>query len=136
MQPQQVAAAPQNKGLTLKLESEAWAARRAHKKEIEESVDARRDVGQKPHKVRVKAGEGIDGCCEGKNEFDEALRNMIPRILDVSCVEWNDQSPCNIEKLRNALDNEFEYVENKLSKKEFKNVVKRQMKTERFKMKT
>ena len=135
MQPQQAPAAPHNEGPTLKPESEARAARRAHRKEIEESVDARKAVGQKPHKVRVKAGGGIDGGCEGKNEFDEALRSLVPRILDVSCVEWKDQSPCSIEKLRNALDNEFEYVENKLSEKGFKNAVKRQMKTERSKMK-
>ena len=86
MQPQQAPAAPHNEGPTLKPESEARAARRAHRKEIEESVDARRAVGQKPQKVRVKAGGGIDGGCEGKNEFDEALRSLVPRILDVSCV--------------------------------------------------
>ena len=75
--------------------------------------------------MRVKAGGGIDGGCKGKNEFDEALRSLVPRILDVSCEEWKDQSPCSIEKLRNALDNEFEYVGNKLSEKGFKNAVKR-----------
>ena len=60
MQPQQALAAPQHGGPTLKLESEARAARRAHRKEIEEKMDAKRPVGQKPHKVRVKAGGGID----------------------------------------------------------------------------
>ena len=36
--------------------------------------------------MRVKACGGIDGGCEGKNEFDEALRSLVSRILDVSCV--------------------------------------------------
>lgn len=98
---------------------------RAYKKEIEESVDARQDVGQKPHKVRVKEGGDIHGGCEGKNEFDEALRSLVPTILDVSCEKWKDQSPCSIEKLRRVLDNEFEYVENALSEKGFKNAIKR-----------
>jgi hypothetical protein len=119
----------------LKHESEARAARRAHKKDIEEKMDARLAVGQKPHKVRVKANGGIDGGCEGKNEFDEALRSLVPRILDVSCVTWKDQSACSIETLKSALDKEFEYVGNNLSSVGFKNAVKRQMKTERHKMK-
>ena len=108
---------------------------RAHRKEIEVSVDTRRAVGQKPQKVRVKAGGGIDGGCEGKNEFDGFLRSLVPRILDVSCVRWEEQSPSNIEKLRNALDNEFEYLDNNLSERGFKNAVRRQMKTDRSKMK-
>ena len=85
--------------------------------------------------MRVKAGGGIDGGCEGKNEFDEALRSLVPRILDVSCVHWKDQPPNSVGKLRSALDAEFEYVGNHLSDKGFKNAVKRQMKTERSKMK-
>jgi hypothetical protein len=53
----------------------------------------------------------------------------------VSCVTWKDQSACSIETLRSALDKEFEYVGNNLSAVGFKNAVKRQMKTERHKMK-
>jgi hypothetical protein len=135
MQSQPAPAALQNKGPNLKPESEVRASRRAHRKEIEESVDVRRVVGQKPQKVRVKAGGGINEGCEDNNEFDEALRSLVFRILDVSCVRWEDQSPSSIEKLRSALDNEFEYLENNLSERGFKNAVKRQMKADRSKMK-
>jgi hypothetical protein len=38
-------------------------------------------------------------------------------------------------KLRSTIDNEFEYLEHNLSDMGFKNVVKRQMKTKRSKMK-
>jgi hypothetical protein len=86
MQQQQPPVAPPNDGSTTKAESEARAARRAVRKETEERVETRRNEGQKPHRVRVKAGGGIDGGCEGKNEFDEYLRSLVPRILDVSCV--------------------------------------------------
>src|ERR1700738_278932 len=132
MQGPQAPAAPQNKNPALKPKSEARAARRAHKKVIEEKMDARLAVGQN---VRVKANGGIDGGCEGKNEFDEALRSLVPRILDVSCVTWKDQSPCSIEALKSAFDKEFEYVGNNLSSIGFENAVKRQMKTKRSKMK-
>ena len=122
-------------GPPTKSESEARATRRAIRKEMEERVDARRHQGQKPHRVRVKAGGGIDGGCEGKNKWDETLRTLVPRILDVSCVHWKDQPPNNVAKLRSALDTKFEYIGNPLSEKGFKNAVKRQMKTERSKMK-
>lgn len=120
---------------TTKAESEARATRRAIKKEMEEIVDARCSQGQKSHRVTVKPGGGIDEGCEGKNEFDEQLRTLVPRILDVSCVSWKDQHPHSVEKLRSSLDASFEYVGNHLSDKGFKNAVKRQMKTERSKMK-
>jgi hypothetical protein len=64
-----------SEGPTTKQESEARAARRALKKEMEERVDSRRNQGHKPHRVSVKAGGGIDGGCEGKFEFDEAFRS-------------------------------------------------------------
>ena len=119
----------------VKPESEARAARRVAMKEVEKNVDLRRSGGQKPHTLRVKAGGGIDGGCEGKNTFDEALRSLVPRILDVSISKWKMQDPSSIEKLRATIDNEFEYLEHNLSHLGFKNAVKRQMKTERSKMK-
>jgi hypothetical protein len=84
---------------------------------------------------KKKISVACDGGCEGKNEFDEALRSLVPRILDVSILKWKDQSPSSVDKLRSAIDNEFEYLGTNLSEKGFKNAVKRQMKTERSKMK-
>jgi hypothetical protein len=119
----------------IKTESEARATRRASRKDAETNVEVRRCGGQKPHTLRVKAGGGIDGGCEGKNAFDEALRSLVPRILDVSVFKWKLQHPGSVEKLRAAIDNEFEYLGHSLSDIGFKNAVKRQMKTERAKMK-
>ena len=115
--------------------SEARAGRRAARKEVETSAELRRSGGHKPHTLRVKASGGIDGGFEGKNAFDEALRSLVPRILDVSCLTWKMQNPGSVEKLRAALDNEFEYLDHPLSNVGFQNVVKRQMETERSKMK-
>ena len=119
----------------VKADSEARATRRATRKEAETNVDLRRSVGQKPYTLRVKVGGGIDGGCEGKNAFDEALRSLVPRILDVSVLKWKFQHPGSVEKLRSAIDNEFEYLGHRLSDIGFKDAVKRQMKTERAKMK-
>ena len=99
-------------------------------------MDTRCTQGQKPHRVRVNVGGGIDGGCEGNNKFDETLRSLTPKILKVICVKWKDQPPNNVEKLKSAIDNKFEYVVTHLYEKGFKkNVVKREMKTERSKMK-
>ena len=117
-------------------ESEARATRRAARKEVDSNVELRRSGGKKPHTLRVKLGGGIDAGCEGKNAFDEALRSLVPRILDVSCLRWKLQHPSSVEKLRSAIDNQFEYLEHNLSDLGFKNAVKRQMKTERSKMKS
>jgi hypothetical protein len=119
----------------VKADSERRATRRATRKEAEINVEVRRSGGQKPHTLRVRAGGGIDGGCEGKNAFDEALRSLVPRILDVSVLKWKLQHPGSVEKLRSAIDNEFEYLGHSLSDLGFKNAVKRQMKTERAKMK-
>ena len=72
----------------VKPESEARATRRAARKEVETNVDLRRSRGQKLHTLRVKVGGGIDGGCEGKNALDEALRSLVPRILDVTILRW------------------------------------------------
>ena len=76
--PQPAPAAQQNEAPDLKKESEVRAGRRAHRRKIEDAVDARQAGGQKPYNVSVKPGGGIDGGCEGKNESDEALRSLVP----------------------------------------------------------
>ena len=80
-------------------------------------MDASCNQGQKPHCVRVKLGGGIDGGCKGKNEFDEQLRTLVPRILNVSCVSRKDQHPHSVGKLRSALEASIEYVGTNLSNK-------------------
>ena len=80
----------------------------------------RRSDGHKPYALRVKPSGGIDGGCEGKNAFDEALRSMVPRILDVSFLTWKMQNPAAVEKLRAALDNEFEYLDHPYPMWDFK----------------
>jgi hypothetical protein len=44
--------------------------------------------GHKPKKLRVKDGGDIDGGCPGKNAWDDAIRCLVPRILDMSIIEW------------------------------------------------
>jgi hypothetical protein len=57
----------------------------------------------------------VDGCCEGKNAWDEAVKTLILRILDINLLKWEDHLPKSIDKLRPDLDKEFEYLENEPS---------------------
>jgi hypothetical protein len=71
----------------------------------------------------------VDGRFDGKNAWDEVVRTLIPHILDVNVIKWERREPTSLEKLRAALDRQFEYVNNEFSMVGFKNMVKRWLKT-------
>jgi hypothetical protein len=85
--------------------------------------------------LRVKDGGDIDEGCTGKNAWDDVVRSLVPWILDISVIEWEAQKSAAVEKLRNALDIDFEYVPHTLSQCGFRNAIKRFMKTERSRLK-
>jgi hypothetical protein len=67
--------------------------------------------------------------CKGKIAWEEVVRTLIPRILDISVVEWEGHDLESLEKLKASLDKEFKYVDNELFVMGFRNVVKRSLKT-------
>lgn len=93
-------------------------------------------ANEKPHKIKIKVGGDIYACCDGKNVWDEAMKTLIPQILDVNVLSWEGHALNSLKKLRATLDKEFEYDDNELSIVRFKNVVKRWLKIERSKLKT
>jgi hypothetical protein len=122
-------------GRTGNNESIARAARRQKRKVDDEVATRRNSAGRKPQQIRVQAGGEIDGACLGKNGWDDAIRGLVPRILDLSIVDWEAQKPEAVQKLRDRLDVEFEYVGNPLSMQGFRNSVKRYLKSERSRLK-
>jgi hypothetical protein len=36
----------------------------------------------------IRPGRDIDGRCDGKNDWDEIVRTLIPWILNISIMEW------------------------------------------------
>lgn len=113
----------------LKPDSVARTGRRTEKKEKDAACKARQAIGKNLHKIKIKPGGDIDVACEGKNAWDEVVRTIIPRILDISVVEWERHDLKSLVKLKVFLDKTFEYVDNELSMVGFKNVVKRSLKT-------
>jgi hypothetical protein len=115
--------------------SAARAARRQKRKLNDEAVAERSASGRKPRQIIVKLGSEVDGACPGKNAWDDTVRALVPQILDFSIVDWKGQKPESVQKLRDRLDAEFEYVGNPLSMQGFKNGVKRFLKYERSRLK-
>jgi hypothetical protein len=47
------------------------------------------------------------------------VRSLVPRILDMSIIEWEAQWTAAVEKLHDALDANFEYMPVTLSQRGF-----------------
>jgi hypothetical protein len=82
---------------------------------------------------RGAAGGEIDGACPGKNGWDDAIRGLVPRILDIRIEDWEAQKMEAVQKLRDRLNSEFEYLDNPLSMQGFRNTVKRYLKVREVK---
>jgi hypothetical protein len=57
-------------------------------------------------------------------------------MVDMSIIPWEKQKPESIQKLRNALNEEFEYVDNHMNLRGFRNAIKKFLKTERSRLKS
>jgi len=62
---------------------------------------------------------------DGKNQWDDSVQTLVPWMLDVSIIHYDEQDPNKLAKLRLALDTDYEYLENELYDKGFKNAIKR-----------
>jgi coenzyme F420-reducing hydrogenase gamma subunit len=92
-------------------------------------------MGHKLNQLHVKPGGYVDQASDRKNAWVDAIRSLVPRMFDMSIIEWEAQRPESQEKLREALDLKFEYLGCPLSMRGFRDVVKRFMKTERSRLK-
>jgi hypothetical protein len=117
------------------MDSAARVGRRQKRKLNDDVAAERSSSGRKPRQITMQSGGEIDGACLGKTTWDDAVRGLVPRILDLSVVEWEGQKPEAVQKLRDKLDAEFEYIGNPLSMQGFRNAVKRYLKSERSRLK-
>jgi hypothetical protein len=72
----------------VKLEGVAKATWKVVNKDNDSISDVCQVVGKKPRKIKIKVGGDTYGHCDGKNAWDEAVKTLIPRILDVSVLSW------------------------------------------------
>jgi hypothetical protein len=68
-------------------ESSTRAARRQKRKLNEDIAAERSSSGKKPRQITVGPGGEVDGACPGKNAWDDAIKGLVPKILDISVVD-------------------------------------------------
>jgi hypothetical protein len=65
---------------------------------------------------------------EENNVWDEIIRTLIPKIFNISVIEWDHHKSESLDKLKASFDANFEYVGNVLFVVGFRNVVNRWLK--------
>jgi hypothetical protein len=84
------------------LDSAARATRRQKRKIKKEVAVERSSVGRKPRQIWVQPGGKIHGACPGKNGWDDAIRGLVPRIVDISGIDWEAQKPEAVQNSETA----------------------------------
>jgi hypothetical protein len=108
---------------------------RLAKKTIKFEAEERKGKRLPPHKVEVTKHGKIDGSCDGKNDWDNAMRGLAPRILNMVVVKVGEQNHVDMAELRNQLDNLFEYIHHELSARGFRDCVRQFMKSKKSRLK-
>ena len=86
-------------GMTGNVKSAIRAAQH-QKRKFNDIVAAKKSsIGRKLWQIRVQPKGEIDGACLGKNGWDDAVKGLMPRILDISVVDWEAQNPKAMQKL-------------------------------------
>jgi hypothetical protein len=73
----------------------------------------------------------IDGACDGKNEWDNALRGLVLPCLNMAIMKVGDQSPIDMSEFHGQLDDLFKYLNHELSARNFRDCIRRFMKSKR-----
>jgi len=113
-----------------KSEAKIQVDQRYAKRTLEGEVEERKKARLPPYKVEVTKNGKIDGACDGKNERDNALRGLVPRCLNMAIVKVGDQNPVDMSELHRQLDDLFEYLNHELSACNFRDCIRRFMKSE------
>jgi hypothetical protein len=114
-------------------ESAARASRCRKRKEYNDDGGIDRS---KPHHITIKPDGDFDARCDGKNAWDDCVRGYVPKMIDISVIHWDEHKPETLQKLRETLDVDFQYLNHPLSALGFQNAIKRFLKTERSRLKT
>lgn len=109
---------------SIKVESEKRKFRRANKREAEEEASRRERLGLKPYVVQVRPSGIIDSGCKGHLKWQEYIRDLTPRMLDMSVMKYEDQNESSRDKLWDAFYNKFEFLEHDVSQASFDKMIK------------
>lgn len=89
----------------------------------------------KPYVVEVRSSGIVDSRCRGHLKWQELVRVLTPRMLNMGIFKYEDQSESSKNLLRDALMNKFEFVDHVVTKVGFDRMIKTWMRKERERLK-
>ena len=119
----------------IKEESLKRRERRANKREADDNAKRREKSGLRPFVVEVKPDGLIDSSCDGHLKWQENIRDVTPRILDMSVIRYDDQNESSKTRLRDSLRCKFEFVGNEVSDKSLDTMIKTWLRKDRERVK-
>ena len=123
------------KATPIKKESIQKRLRREKKREADEIARRRESAGLRPYVVRVRVTGIVDSGCEGHLKWQEYIRDLTPRFLDMSVFKYEDQNENSKAKLRDALRKKFEFVDHEVTDASLDKMIKTWMRKDRERMK-
>ena len=115
----------------VKKESLKRRERRAKKKQLVEEARRRVEAGMKPYAVQVRPSGIVDSGCRGHLKWQELVRDLTPRMLDMSVITYEDQDESSRQKLRDSLINKFEFEENEVTDASLDKMIKTWLRKDR-----
>jgi len=64
--------------------------------------------------VEVTKNSKIDGACDGKNAWDNAIQGLAPCLLNLAVDKVSEHNQVDMEKLQRKMDEMFEYANHEL----------------------
>ena len=120
---------------TLKEDSAKRSIRRANKRDADEIAKKRELAGLRPYVVHVKSSGLIDSGCAGHLKWQENIRDLTPRMLDMSVIKYDDQYEGSKIKLRDSLRTKFEFADNEVTDASLDKMVKTWLRKHRERLK-
>lgn len=85
--------------------------------------------------MQVKPSGIIDSGCKGHLKWQEYVRDLTPRMLDMSVVVYEEQKDSSLQKLRDSLSAKFEFVDNEVTPASFDRMIKIWLRKDRERVK-
>ena len=114
----------QSKSSSVKEDSVKRKVRRTCKREADQEARRRVEMGLKPYEVQVRPSGIIDSGCQGHLKWQEYVRDLTPRMLDMSVIKYDEQEESSRDKLRETMFKKFEFLDNEVSDVSFDKMIR------------
>ncbi|KAG0597191.1 hypothetical protein M758_UG319300 [Ceratodon purpureus] len=105
--------------------------RRANQRAVEDEMRQRENAGLKPYAVQVRSSGLIDNGCRGHLKWQEIVKDLTPRMLDMSVIKYEDQEESSRKMLRDTMFNKFEFIDHEVTDNSFVKMIKTWLRRDR-----